>query len=180
MSIANLLMSNKYDVKFNTCSSEANINSSSTTTGTNKTTGGLSCTGNLWVGGTINSGGGGGSISPFSYSVGGALVSVQLTGNFEVETVGSMQLVTMYINDLVATNSGTGATIYTGAGSVPVEYRPISTDVYLLTTIVNGGSNGWGLVRIQTDGTIQIYNNAGNFGTSSTNGIHRCVLQYIL
>jgi len=113
--------------------------------------------------------------APFSYAVGGALVSLNLTGTFA------------RINGLVVMNftalSGSSAGAYTlfmAAASVPVRFRP-SVDVYAGCYIMSNSAVTIGTVKIQSDGAIVFYSGASsNFSASGNAGVYKCSITYAM
>ena len=143
-------------------------------------TGAIGLTGATGATGTTGSTGPAGSIPtilPFSYALGGAVVSVSLTGTYTITTIGSITQVTMFINEL-SSSASASSSIYTGT-VVPSQVTP-AVDVYIPIIVINNNSNSHGMIRIQNNNLIQIYNGTGNFGTSGNNGYRKCSITYSL
>jgi len=149
-----------------TCSS---ISAGLTTESTNTSTGSLVCGGgagiakNLNVGGnvTVTNGSGiflGGITNSslgkyeyvsFSFPVGGAISSSNLTGYYV--QIGAQ--VTMFIDAFTKANE-TNASIYTASGTIPTRFQPASTTYGPI--LVYNNAMFQGLMKLSTDGTIEI------------------------
>lgn len=107
-------------------------------------------------------------------SVGGGAIGDNLTVTFtKINSFFKMFSTHGYVNDQGA-NYGS---IYTDNSVIPVEFRPVATDVYQPCTIISDGSNALGMIRFTTTGRIEwLY----SFQENKLNGFGKMVVIYMI
>lgn len=164
----------------------------STTTATSTSTGALVVSGGVGIGDALyptslylpTTGGTASNLNYYEetadgvYALGGAVTDQNLT----VQYTKIGRIVMLSWNSFTHAASGVAAAMYTGAGSVPARFRP-GEDVWGYANVTdNSVTNMVGSIRVQTDGTILIYNGTGtgNFSTTNNVGINRCSISYLI
>lgn len=128
----------------------------------------IHCNGTIY--GTLSSSG---SPVPFSFGIGGAIISPNMTGTFN-KFEG--QVVINF--DAISNSSIVSATIYTASGAIPVDFRP-SIDQYCPLLVLTNSAVSTGTVELRADGTIIVYDSShSNFSSSGNAGIMRCSCIY--
>lgn len=150
-------------------------NATDTLTGSLHLVGGASIATDLYVGGTIY-----GSVvsttDNFSYAVGGAMISPNITGNYTKLSSGEIAM-----NFNLSTGPAVAAaTIYTASGSIPVAYRP-SVTVYAPISVMSDSLVKLGTIELKNDGTIILYESGhSDFANSGTCGVMKGSIIYKL
>ena len=109
----------------------------------------------------------------FSYALGGALASVNVTGSF----VKLNNQVTMNFNTILGA-SNAAATIYTGTSSIPTLYRPLN-DSWTPVVVQNNTAIVLGTVNIRASGAIVWYVDGDkNFSASGSCGIYNSTVVF--
>lgn len=112
--------------------------------------------------------------SLFSYPLGGAVASVNLTGSY---TKLNNQVTVNFNTIQDAANASDR--IYTGTGSIPSIYRP-ANNIYAPCIVLNNSQITLGTVSISTAGLIIFYNGSqNNFSGSGNCGIYACSVVYL-